>query len=393
VARSVISGSDPEIGNWRFRVESGGITLDAKPGSDRIAVAAEILRRLGKSPSSRPSLRTVGVDQTNLSVIVDERWIVKLIARWGTADRAAHIELLLQEAGSTDVPTFVGALDWEHPKLGRSTVAIAAEYVADSSDGWTWAADDFIAAEQSSPRADPEWPREISAMTARVHHTLAKADREAPQEVAVFQQRDRPSVAKTLGEIFGGRDDAAARRMRNRQSALQLALEPPSGEWISRKLITHGDLHVGQILRTADDRYLLLDFDGNPQWEEQGRGLHREPVERDLAHMLNSIDIVAAVAQKRVGKVWPQLWNWATRAKEQFLDGYAQQLRRLESPVKFSAQVLPALCAEQLVAEVRYAARFLPQWEYAPDGVISHRYQSSAIEEETPWTPPGLLTT
>lgn len=149
----------------------------------------------------------------------------------------------------------------------------------------------------------------------------------------------------------------------------------------------HGDLHVGQILASGDPRrYTIIDFDGDPQADPAERD-RPDAAARDVAHLLVSFDLVAAVVQKRLQRVEPAAWAWADRARFDFLAAYQAALARAEL---FDPALLPGFEAEQLLAELAYADGFLPRWRYAPDAAITHRYPSTGEHPETPWAPPPL---
>lgn len=394
-----LSGDSPEFAGFVFSVRDGLVasSRQAAPlANDLTGLSTRLVEALGGTPSIDARERGLEVDQTNRSIIVDDRWIVKHINGWGTADRSSLIERALAEAGSRDVPGFLGALEWEHPRLGTSTIALVSEFVPQAADGWTWAADDALVAIGG---ADPDWPAKVGELVARVHADLSRLSisagsslqvtAESSEAAAGFETARRMAVELTDG--FATRSDGAARRMLARIPALVSALDTMPGDWAPSFGVIHGDLHVGQTIRTAEHRYLLLDFDGDPQ-DAASAATRAEPRERDIAHMLNSIDLVAAVAQKRRGVVIDELWGWAIRASEQFLRAYRETAasRGLQS---LDERALTALRAEQLLLELRYAQHYLPEWEYAPDGVISFRYLAPTTEETPPWTPPALSTT
>jgi len=373
-----------------------------EPGRGTEPGACEVGSDEVRSREAGSREREIPVDQTHTSVIVDERWVVKIVGEWGAADRAAAILDRLRRAGSTAIPDFAGTFEWEHPTRGTSVLALIAAYVPESEDGWTWAVDDVLEfLDTSAPHARglPDWPARVGQLTAEMHAALRVSGAE-PIERA---RADVDAVLSGLAADFESRemrspeDRAFARRMRSRRRALAAAIETiPSGS-DSPLVIPHGDFHVGQLLRTASGAYYVLDFDGDPQWSAERR-LQPDAAAQDVAHMLASIDLVAAVVQRRLGRVDERAWQWSTAAQEQFLDAY----RAAAEPGLLDERALPGLIAEQLLAELSYAERYQQRWRYAPDGVISRRYAPSPDpetvtghpeESETPWNPPALPTT
>ena len=86
----------------------------------------------------------------------------------------------------------------------------------------------------------------------------------------------------------------------------------------------------------------------------------------------------------------PRAFDWADRARAALLAAYRGELGR---PELFDQALLAGFEAEQLVAELHYADRFLPAWRYAPDAAITHRHPSSNDHPEDPWTPPPFAPT
>lgn len=128
----------------------------------------------------------------------------------------------------------------------------------------------------------------------------------------------------------------------------------------------------------------MIDFDGDPQLAVDEREAP-DAAARDIAHMLVSFDLVAAVVQKRMQRADARAFAWSDRARRDFLDAYRAHVPNGEL---LDEALLPGFEAEQLVAELRYADRFLPAWIYAPDAAITHRHPSTNEHPEEPWTPP-----
>jgi hypothetical protein len=81
-------------------------------------------------------MRTMGVEQSNSSVLVDEQLVLKLYRRI-EAGPGIEAELLraLEQAGFTASPRLCGLI--EHSGHGLdATLAIASEYIPSAGDGW-----------------------------------------------------------------------------------------------------------------------------------------------------------------------------------------------------------------------------------------------------------------
>ena len=358
---------------------------------DDTALAADIgtpdIVTVAPGPVGDLTELAIDVDQTHRSVIVSGRYVVKLVSTWSAADRAARQLQALAAAGSPDIPTFRGHLDWEHPELGRSTVALVSDYVPDAEDGWTFAVRDVLAhLREDGP--EPTWPGELGALTARLHLALATARVPAsPADGANLRTRAFAAVDRAL-EVTTG---TAKLRLSHRLSSIRVAIDAIPDDVTCPLFAGHGDLHVGQVLRAAG-RYWVVDLDGDPQLGVLERD-KPEPAARDLAHLLVSVGQVAAVVQRRAGGPDPACLEWADRARAELLAAYTAALDAHRRRDLLDDRLLAGLQAEQVVRELVYAAQFLPPWTYAGEGTLIARYPAAPGVEEEPWTPPVFAPT
>lgn len=335
--------------------------------------------------------QAIAVDQTNTSFVVDRRLVVKLVGRWGAADRAGRLLERLAEARSDDVARLHGRVEWRHPRLGTSTLAVVTEYLPGAEDGWIWAVDDVVAVLDGE--VDPDWPALLGTRVAPIHDTLGADARPAGTDAA---GRRLARAAGALRRAITAADGPSGARLRNRRDSLERDIRSLGETRPGLEFPIHGDLHVGQVLASpapAGDagtrRYTIIDFDGDPALAAAERE-RPDAAARDIAHLLVSLDLVAAVAQRRAGRVDTRAFDWADRARADLLAAYRAALGR---PELFDPALLPGYEAEQLVAELHYADRFLPVWRYAPDAAITYRHQSSNDHPEEPWTPPPFAPT
>ena len=386
-----LDGARPVIGGRVVSVDDDGrVLVDGRRPEAGDGVARAIARLVVGDVAADAPEGGIAVDQTNTSVIVDDRLVVKLVGRWAAADRAGHLLERLAAAGSDDVARLHGRVEWRHPQLGEATLAIVTEYLPGAEDGWTWAVDDVVHALEGGP--DPAWPALLGTRVARIHDVLgADAVPSGPDAAAARRARAADALARAVDAATG----PTAARLRNRRAALERDIRSLEDTAPGLEFPIHGDLHVGQVLASPDPgaadgrRYTIIDFDGDPQLGAADRE-RADAAARDVAHLLVSLDLVAAVAQKRLRRADPLAFAWADRARADLLAAYRAELTR---PELFDDALLPGFEAEQLAAELHYADRFLPAWRYAPDAAITHRHPSSNDHPEDPWTPPPFEPT
>jgi maltokinase len=310
--------------------------------------AAAVRSLLGAGASVAGVERQVSTDQANLSVAVDERYIVKWFHDPLDRSALAVVELLAKR-GFAHMPQWVGAIE----ERGR-VVAVVTELVAGATDGWQWYVDDVLAWIDGSLALDGlvDTASRMGAITAELHDALVT---EPPTVGSLGPSRqwamDRRQVA--LEQTTG----APGERLRARIGQIDAALAVLGSIDPVPVQLVHGDLHAGQFLRDGD-RLLLTDFDGDPLDARAGR-VDLLPVERDVAALLQSIDHIGRIAEKR--RPGTNVTAFIEPAIAAAHDAYCAA-RPIDEPLTFALRVA------QELHEYAYAATRLPIWTYVPDG-------------------------
>ncbi|CAN5381274.1 phosphotransferase [soil metagenome] len=331
----------------------GPLTFEAEPG-------AELIRKLRARP--------ITSEQSNTSLVFGSKYILKLFRR---LEPGLNKDLLLHRAlhdvGCAHIAQPLGSITGE---LSGETVTIGMlqKFFPDAVDGWAMAttsvrdlmADPGVPLDELGGDFAGEASR-LGAAVATVHKDLVRAlgkEEAGPADL----DRSVDSMVERLDRVV-----SQVPELGDYAPTLRAAFENVRGsnQTISMQYI-HGDLHLGQVLRTVSG-WLLLDFEGEPASPVAERVALRSPL-RDVAGMLRSFDYAAH--QLLIGNDDPQLadraMGWAQRNRDAFCDGYAATATGGVGDPRDQADLLRALELDKAVYEVSYEYANRPEWLTVP---------------------------
>ena len=329
----------------------------------------------GLSRPGRHHEHRVAGDQTHISAIVDDQLIVKWFSRPASPEVVGVRLHHLRSAGFTEMPRHYGEVTWQE---GPSTtlVATVTQFLPDASDGWTWCVDALRVhlAHQPSPcdtNSCPGWfAAELGAMLGRFHAAAATPTSVLPEpvvwveadEIAVWAERCAARVREALSvyRIELGDTGSLASLWASGVERMACVERAPT-------VVVHGDLHVGQILRsTAGGELTIIDLEGDPL--DSRPTAHESPL-RDVAHLLTSVALVGEVAKRRIETTPEAIEDWAVQSAELMLASYVETMDSRGLADLVDVRLVRPLVVERLASELVYSTRFLPRWAYAPLGL------------------------
>ncbi|MET1072751.1 MAG: phosphotransferase [Umezawaea sp.] len=328
-------------------------------GGDRAGVesTADDPDELRAAVRAGAPVRRLRGEQSNTSVVFGDRVIVKLFRRLATGTNPdLEVHRALRPYGLPHVAALLGSvattLDGE-----PVTLALAQRFVPGAVDGWKLATAAARAPAGQDPRPEDDL-RELGIVLAEVHHALGRAFGTsaltgpllADARDTMLTRLDGAVVAAPVLEPYA--DEV-------RGTFAELTGIPP-GEHVQR---VHGDLHLGQVLRTADG-WKVIDFEGEPSAPIARRVVADSPL-RDVAGMLRSLDYAAAQVELSCGSYGEVVAarRWAERAKTAFLAGYGAATG---TDLADRAELLRAWELDKAVYEVVYETRHRPGWAQIP---------------------------
>ena len=312
-------------------------------------------------------VRPMGAEQSNTSLVFDDRVVLKLFRRLhagGNPD--VEVPAALAEQGFNSVAEPLGL--WRRDGVD---LAVVARYLAGGAEGWALALTslrDFYAAENDDPAAaGGDFAAEagrLGDVTAGMHLAMARAFGASRGDPATWAA----SVESQMSRLDDGDvDPIAAKSFVER---LHAVAEPGSA------IRVHGDFHLGQVLRT-DSGWFVLDFEGEPARPLAERSLPSSPL-KDVSGMLRSFHYAAAVAlserdEHERDALVPRAEAWERRNRMAFLRGYlaapgVEDLLPAAGADRHA--VLAAFELDKAVYEVLYERAHRPDWVDIPLGAV-----------------------
>ena len=346
---------------------------------DREAMAA-FLRAFAFPPDGPLTFRTLpgvhldaaapssplSAEQSNSSVMFGDEALLKLFRRV-TPGVNPDIEIhdVLTRAGSDNVAALLG---WVEVSTGSTDgtiqLGMLQQFLRTASDGWELALTSvrnlFAEADLYADEVGGDFAGEAQRLgeaVGRIHALLAEqfpTTEWGPADLARLATEMTDRLEAALDVVPGLAEHATEL---GRLFAAVGAIEATTAQRV------HGDLHLGQTLRTAKG-WKIVDFEGEPAKPLAERVRPDSPW-RDVAGMLRSFDYAPRVTEMTAATTDDngteqrayRAAEWSARNQAAFLEAYAEHELSGDEQTLLAAYV-----ADKAVYECVYEARNRPGW-------------------------------
>ncbi|WP_107705535.1 maltokinase N-terminal cap-like domain-containing protein [Nocardioides allogilvus] len=327
-------------------------------------------------------------EQSNSSVAFGEDSLMKVFRKVTPGvNPDVSIHEVLTRAGSDHVAALFGWLDVVD-ETTDSTIQLAMlqQFLRTATDGWELALASvrnlFAEADLHADEVGGDFAGEAARLgraLAETHETLA-----AHFPVSVRSADEMAALAGAMRERLSAAIDVVP-ALADHAPALQATYDAVAGLADVPVQQIHGDLHLGQTLRTVKG-WKIVDFEGEPAKPLSERLLPDSPW-RDVAGMLRSFDyapravtMTSYALDTDVDEEGQQAYRaaeWSERNSHAFLAAYAERELTAAEQILLDAHV-----ADKAVYEAVYEARNRPGWLAIPLDALD-RLAREAAQDRT----------
>jgi maltokinase len=325
--------------------------------------------------------RAVTAEQSNSSVVYDERLILKIFRHLQRgANPDVEVTTRLFEAGFHQVAEPL--LRWSD---GADDLAFGQRFLVGATEGWALALTslrEFYSSDSTVPsESGGDFSADVARLgrvTAQMHLTLERVFGRAGTDQA------RTGWQEMVGRLPGRLETATRAAGRDLAGPARATLERLQHvDDPGPAIRVHGDYHLGQVMRT-DMGWFVLDFEGEPARPLEQRLVPASPY-KDVTGMLRSFHYAArhalgerASADRPDGS-GPAL-SWEMHNHEAFLDGYlgTAGIEDLLPAADQSAAVMTAYELDKALYEVEYELAHRPEWVGIPLEAVERLVEGGA---------------
>jgi maltose alpha-D-glucosyltransferase/alpha-amylase len=349
-------------------------------------------------------IRWLSTEQSNSSLIIGNAAMIKLIRRVSPGVHPeAEMTRRLTFCGFVNAAQLLGEILRIDHQNTPHTLFIIQGAIPNQGDAWTWILDNLRRALEDASLEEEVHDRSAHTFSLINDFVAVVGKRLGEMHVALAAETDDPAFAPQVADdevVSRWAKDASEQIDRavselerakptlipERQALVDSVLARKSDLIASLPALAehgrgslsiriHGDFHLGQVLVSQADAY-IIDFEGEPLRSLEQRRSKTTPL-RDVAGFLRSLDYASAsfelptahaspqIAHERRDRLLTQFRREATTA---FLLAYWHSVKGAQSlglgPAK--EQLLNLMMLEKAAYEIRYEAANRPDWLAIP---------------------------
>jgi maltose alpha-D-glucosyltransferase/alpha-amylase len=387
-----------------IRALQDGMVLPIEGGIEVHCLGTPALSAIELGPN--PEIRRLSAEQSNSSIIIGQQVIIKLIRRVMQGINP-EVEMVrhLTTHGYANTPPLLGEVAMVAPDGTGHSMIVAQKFIQNQGDAWQYTLDYLARFSESmavgtrsrEDEADAlsgiaTFVRAIGTRLGELHALLARPSEDAafaPEPATNETVNDWAARARAqLGQAFehlhkaqvGSADAAALEIVRRHEDALMAKIDELAAAGEGARLTRiHGDFHLGQVLVSHGDAF-IIDFEGEPAKPLEVRRAKSSPL-RDAAGLLRSLHYAAAAnarAPERLANadIGGMMARFVDDMTAQFLDAYRAIERaapdRWVTGEAAEAALLDLFLLEKCAYEICYEAANRPAWLGIPLHGLAH---------------------
>jgi trehalose synthase-fused probable maltokinase len=328
------------------------------------------------------SIEPLDQEQSNSSVVFGDAFFLKLFRNvvFGLNPDFEISLFLMQHPLFNHSPKLYAALEYARPD-SSATLAFVQEYIHATGSGIEYASEAVKGyLDNPSPetlRAFAPAAKQLGAILGELHLALASDEESEAFSPEPFTDDNIVEMWSSLSQqlekltpCFGDSDDTLLQLWQEVATAFT-SLEPITDAGL--RVRTHGDYHLGQVLR-VNEEWMILDFEGEPNRPLEERRRKNSPL-RDVAIMMRSFNYVAHSVVFERAQPGADGWDlqqrhageWESAMRDAFLQGYFSLMERsaiLPAREADRQRLLNVFELERAITELSYDLDNRPDWTH-----------------------------
>lgn len=395
--------------------------ISAKEGQSALKVVFH--KGKGLLETEYKSSRFMGVEQSNTSIIYNDNFVLKIFRRIYVSTNPDYEinRFLTERMDFRNTPAYMGSMS-SNLAEGNITLGLMQELVPNQGDAWKFMLEEidgvFCNLQSKKIKIErlpqvelftrlkiKEIPPEIidwaglslflriqtlARRTAEMHIALGSDIHDTAftpttyngdytvwlKNRLLYQFQNRLNIIEnSLHKLDGLALDLAHQFLENKKAVRKHFIDFDWTKMKSERIRIHGDYHLGQVLVSGDDFY-LLDFEGEPESTIRDRKVKQPPL-KDVAGMFRSFHyaIYATIFnnkdkypydQDELFKAAELLFNYIVGT---FLETYIEKVQSENLNIGYSHEIeflLRYCLLEKAVYELGYELNSRPRWAVIP---------------------------